>query len=72
MLSKNRTDARVYPRNLTGPLKEALEESPVVTIVGARQVGKSTLAQALAVEAKKKKLSTLLVDADSQQSTSLE
>ena len=47
VLSKNRTDARVYPRNLTGPLKEALEESPVVTIVGARQVGKSTLVKEL-------------------------
>jgi len=35
-------------------------------------VGKSTLAQALAVEAKKKKISVLLADCDSQQSTSLE
>lgn len=35
-------------------------------------VGKSTLAQALAVEAKKKKLSVLLTDCDSQQATSYE
>jgi chromosome partitioning protein len=35
-------------------------------------VGKSTLAQALATEAKKKKISVLLADCDSQQSTSLE
>lgn len=35
-------------------------------------VGKSTLAQALATEAKKKKLSVLLADCDSQQSTSYE
>lgn len=35
-------------------------------------VGKSTLAQALAVEAKKKKLSALLTDCDSQQATSYE
>jgi len=35
-------------------------------------VGKSTLSQALAVEAKKQKLSVLLDDCDSQQSTSLE
>jgi chromosome partitioning protein len=32
-------------------------------------VGKSTLAQALASEAKKKKISVLLVDCDSQQAT---
>lgn len=35
-------------------------------------VGKSTLAQALAVEAKKKKIKVLLADCDSQQSTSYE
>jgi chromosome partitioning protein len=35
-------------------------------------VGKSTLAQALATEAKKKKLSVLLADCDSQQATSQE
>ena len=35
-------------------------------------VGKSTLAQALAVEAKKKKFSVLLADCDSQQGTSQE
>ena len=35
-------------------------------------VGKSTLAQALAVEAKKQKLSVLLADCDSQQATSQE
>ncbi len=35
-------------------------------------VGKSTLAQALAVEAKKKKLNVLLADCDSQQAISQE
>jgi len=35
-------------------------------------VGKSTLTQALAVEAKKQKLSVLLADCDSQQGTSYE
>jgi chromosome partitioning protein len=35
-------------------------------------VGKSTLAQALASEAKKKKISVLLADCDSQQGTSYE
>ena len=35
-------------------------------------VGKSTLSQALAVEAKKQKVNVLLADCDSQQSTSLE
>jgi len=35
-------------------------------------VGKSTLSQALAVEAKKQKISVLLADCDPQQSTSYE
>jgi len=35
-------------------------------------VGKSTLSQALAVEASKKKLKTLLADYDPQQKTSFE
>jgi chromosome partitioning protein len=35
-------------------------------------VGKSTLAQALSVEASKQKLSVLLADCDSQQATSYE
>lgn len=47
MLSKNQTNTRVYPRNLTGPVQNALADSPVVTIVGARQVGKSTLVKEL-------------------------
>lgn len=34
-------------RNLTGPLLEALSDTPVVLLNGARQVGKSTLAQSL-------------------------
>ena len=33
----------LYPRHLLGPLEQGLQESPVVTVVGARQVGKSTL-----------------------------
>src|SRR5437588_498028 len=41
-MSENRTDA-LYPRHLLGPLERGLRESPVVTVVGARQVGKSTL-----------------------------
>jgi cellulose biosynthesis protein BcsQ len=35
-------------------------------------VGKSTLARATAVEAKRKKINTLLADCDPQQNTSLE
>ena len=35
-------------------------------------VGKSTLSQALAVEAKKQKINVLLADCDSQQGTSYE
>ncbi len=42
MLSENRTDTPLYPRHLIGPVERGLHESPVVTIVGARQVGKST------------------------------
>ena len=32
---------------MTGPVRESLAESPVVAIVGARQVGKSTLVKEL-------------------------
>lgn len=32
-----------YPRWLTGLLREAIEEAPVLVLTGARQVGKSTL-----------------------------
>jgi len=37
-------------RGIEGPLKEALADTPVVLLVGARQVGKSTLAQTLVSE----------------------
>lgn len=38
----------MYPRNLLLPLREAVGDTPVVLVNGARQVGKSTLVQALA------------------------
>lgn len=37
-------------RGIEGPLKQALADNPVVLLVGARQVGKSTLAQTLVPE----------------------
>lgn len=37
-------------RGIEGPLKKALADTPVVLLVGGRQVGKSTLAQALVPE----------------------
>lgn len=37
----------MYPRNITPELLEALEDSPVLFLRGARQVGKSTLAKEL-------------------------
>lgn len=39
---------RVYPRNIAPSLIEALSDTPVVVVHGARQVGKSTLMRALA------------------------
>jgi predicted AAA+ superfamily ATPase len=39
---------RMIRRNLTAPLLEALSDTPVVLLNGARQVGKSTLVQSLA------------------------
>lgn len=41
-MSENQTSERLYPRHLLGPVEQGLHESPVVTVVGARQVGKST------------------------------
>ena len=38
------------PRHLQGRLEEALSDTPVVMLVGARQTGKTTLAQALAAK----------------------
>lgn len=38
----------MFPRHLTGPLLQALADTPVVFLHGARQTGKSTLVQALA------------------------
>jgi predicted AAA+ superfamily ATPase len=40
----------VLPRNLLSVLQEALSDRPVVLLNGARQVGKSTLAQSLVKE----------------------
>ena len=40
----------MYRRNITTAFKAALGDSPVVLLVGARQVGKSTLVQSLAGE----------------------
>lgn len=37
----------MFPRHLADPLRTALGERPVVLLLGARQVGKSTLAQGL-------------------------
>jgi hypothetical protein len=37
-----------YPRHLAGPLREALADTPVVFLNGARQTGKTTLAKMLA------------------------
>lgn len=37
----------MYPRHLVNKLRDSLEESPVVLLNGARQVGKSTLVQSL-------------------------
>lgn len=38
---------RLYPRHIEGPLLDALTDSPVVLLNGARQTGKSTLVQTL-------------------------
>lgn len=43
---------RPYHRHLENPLIEALEDTPVVVLQGARQVGKSTLASLLAADRK--------------------
>lgn len=40
--------APAYPRRLAGPLSRALARAPVVLLVGARQVGKSTLVTSFA------------------------
>lgn len=40
----------MYARHITPRVREALADTPVVVLNGARQVGKSTLAQELAVE----------------------
>jgi putative addiction module CopG family antidote len=40
----------VIPRHLTARITEALHDTPVVYLQGARQTGKSTLAQAIAAE----------------------
>jgi predicted AAA+ superfamily ATPase len=42
-MSEIRTATALYPRQLLGPLEESLRDAPVVSVVGARQVGKSTL-----------------------------
>jgi len=41
-------DADAYARSLTGPMQRALRQFRVVAIIGARQVGKSTLVQTMA------------------------
>ena len=40
----------MYRRIITGPLRDALTDSPVVLVNGARQTGKTTLVQAVAEE----------------------
>ncbi len=41
---------RVYVRHLAGALKDAIADTPVVLVSGARQTGKSTLVQSVAPE----------------------
>ena len=38
----------MYVRHIAQPLQEALADTPVVVVNGARQTGKSTLVEALA------------------------
>ena len=40
----------LYPRHLQSKLREALSDTPVVCLLGPRQVGKSTLCQQIAAE----------------------
>ncbi|WP_018461851.1 ATP-binding protein [Thermus oshimai] len=40
----------MFPRHLIDPIRTALRERPVVLLLGARQVGKSTLAQGLVAQ----------------------
>lgn len=46
--------AFMYARHITTRVREALADTPVVVLNGARQVGKSTLAQQLAVEQRRR------------------
>jgi predicted AAA+ superfamily ATPase len=49
----------LYPRNTKSDLLESIQHSPVVLIVGARQVGKSTLAKGLFPETERPSYVTL-------------
>ncbi len=49
-LEQDSTIARMIPRRLATALKAALAEAPAVALLGPRQVGKTTLALALAAE----------------------
>jgi len=42
--------ASLYPRHIKGELDAALDDTPVVIVVGPRQAGKSTLASVVAEE----------------------
>lgn len=41
-------DSTLLPRNIQSEIETALQDTPVVCVLGARQVGKSTLVQAIA------------------------
>lgn len=43
-------DASKYPRFASETVQEAMEDTPVVVVQGARQVGKSTLTQLIAAD----------------------
>ncbi len=49
----------MYRRHITPAFKSALQDNPVVLLIGARQVGKSTLVKSLAGEGSKAQYLTL-------------
>ncbi|CAG8764990.1 7302_t:CDS:10 [Gigaspora margarita] len=68
-IDKERLRGRAVSRLTENQLEKINEIMLKLFKLKFRGVGKSTLSQALAVEAKKKKLSVLLADCDSQQAT---
>jgi hypothetical protein len=49
-VAADQSAVRTYPRRARGHVEEALTDTPVVLIQGARQVGKSTLATEVLTE----------------------